>query len=130
MIITLIHEPRERPQLLCIIRGGWEKDSAQYLMLGLQNCAVRSGCSSFSITTFVTPSAKIQRKLGASAHFQGTDDGVGTWRSCHCKGVVYLLLVVEILAAMVTMMGGSMISPVVFGGAGRPTAALSANLST
>ena len=49
MIITLIHEPRERPQLLCIIRGGWEKDSAQYLMLGLQNCVVRSGAAVFQL---------------------------------------------------------------------------------
>eukprot|EP00956_Cyclotella_meneghiniana_P002163 scaffold2426_cov65-Cyclotella_meneghiniana.AAC.2 len=47
MINTHIHEPQERPQLIYIIRGGCEEDSAQYLILGLQNCAVGSGCSSF-----------------------------------------------------------------------------------
>ena len=54
-----------------------------------------------------------------------TDVGVGSWRSCHCKGVVYLGFVAEILAIMVTTMGVSMISRVVFCSAGRSTRATS-----
>ena len=55
---------------------------------------------------------------------------VGSWRSGRCKGEVYLTVVVEILATMVTVMWNSASSRVVFFRVRALAMALRADLST
>ena len=100
-------------------------------MLRLQNCAVRSGCGSFSISTFVKPPSKKTEENGGDAALPAQRMmALGPGGVAAAGGVVYLGFVAEILAIMVTTVGDSMISRVVFCSAGRPTRALSARLTT
>ena len=58
------------------------------------------------------------------------DVGVGAWRSGRSKEKVYLSVVVEISATMVTMMSSSASSRVVFFEVGEPASTVRADLST
>ena len=87
------------------------------------------GFAIFSITMFMWCRPKIEGNWSFRCTSGVSHVDVGTGRSCRWRGVVYLLLVPEILAVMVTIMGGTMISRALIFGHERPTCWVSDGLS-